>query len=46
MATDVQLGLLALKKLISHGVDVTVKDHDGRQALLWAASAGQWGRET
>ena len=40
MATDVQLGLLALKKLIAHGVDVTVRDHDGRQALLWAASAG------
>ncbi|XP_043192897.1 uncharacterized protein LOC122365605 isoform X3 [Amphibalanus amphitrite] len=39
MATDVQLGLLALKKLIAHGVDVTVRDHDGRQALLWAASA-------
>ncbi|XP_037073129.1 inversin-like [Pollicipes pollicipes] len=40
MATDVQVGLLVLKKLIAHGVDVTVRDHDGRQALLWAASAG------
>ncbi|KAF0296288.1 Serine/threonine-protein phosphatase 6 regulatory ankyrin repeat subunit B [Amphibalanus amphitrite] len=39
MATDVRVGLAALKKLVDAGVDVTVTDQDGRQPLLWAASA-------
>ncbi|XP_037086519.1 ankyrin homolog [Pollicipes pollicipes] len=40
MATDVRVGLLALRRLLAAGVDVHVVDHDGRQPLLWAASAG------
>ncbi|XP_066967723.1 uncharacterized protein [Macrobrachium rosenbergii] len=39
MGNDVRVGLLVLRKLLQHGVDVSVTDHDGRQPLLWAASA-------
>ncbi|XP_064106074.1 protein phosphatase 1 regulatory subunit 12A-like [Macrobrachium nipponense] len=39
MGNDVRVGLLVLRKLLQHGVDVAVTDHDGRQPLLWAASA-------
>ena len=35
-----KLGLSVLRKLIGHGADVTVKDVDGRQPLMWAASSG------
>ncbi|XP_076315098.1 uncharacterized protein LOC143227549 [Tachypleus tridentatus] len=35
---DVTLGLAVLHKLLARGVDVSVKDKDGRQPLLWAAS--------
>lgn len=35
------MGLQVLHALLSHnGIDVTVEDGDGRQPLLWAASAG------
>ena len=33
-------GLAILRRLIKHGVPVDVRDKDGRQPLLWAASAG------
>ncbi len=33
-------GLSILRRLIKHGVPVDVRDKDGRQPLLWAASAG------
>ena len=29
-----------LRRLLSHAVRVDVKDHDGREPLMWAASAG------
>ena len=31
---------LVLRRLLGHGVRVDVKDHDGREPLMWAASAG------
>ena len=31
-----------LRKLLSHKVDITIFDHDGRQPLMWAASAGMY----
>ncbi|XP_069186277.1 uncharacterized protein [Procambarus clarkii] len=40
MGNDVRVGLMVLRKLLQRGVDVSVTDHDGRQPLLWAASAG------
>ncbi|XP_023216625.1 inversin-B-like isoform X2 [Centruroides sculpturatus] len=40
MGNDVKIGLAALRKLLSWGVEVDVSDQDGRQPLLWAASAG------
>ncbi|KAK3883886.1 hypothetical protein Pcinc_011812 [Petrolisthes cinctipes] len=40
MGNDVRVGMMVLRKLLQRGVDVTVTDHDGRQPLLWAASAG------
>ncbi|XP_071548370.1 uncharacterized protein [Panulirus ornatus] len=39
MGNDVRVGLMVLRKLLQRGVDVSVTDHDGRQPLLWAASA-------
>jgi hypothetical protein len=33
-------GLAILRRLIQEGVPVDVKDKEGRQPLLWAASAG------
>ena len=29
-----------LRRLLGHGIRVDVKDHDGREPLMWAASAG------
>ena len=29
-----------MRRLLSHAVRVDVKDHDGREPLMWAASAG------
>ena len=29
-----------LRRLLGHGVRVDVKDNDGREPLMWAASAG------
>ena len=29
-----------LRRLLGHGVRVDAKDHDGREPLMWAASAG------
>ena len=29
-----------LRRLLGHAVRVDVKDHDGREPLMWAASAG------
>lgn len=38
---DSNLGFQVLQTLLtSNGVDVTIQDGDGRQPLLWAASAG------
>ncbi|XP_076316450.1 uncharacterized protein LOC143228881 isoform X3 [Tachypleus tridentatus] len=39
MGTNATLGLSALHKLLDRGVTVDVRDKDGRQPLLWAASA-------
>lgn len=33
-------GLVILRKLIHHGCPIDARDKDGRQPLLWAASAG------
>ena len=33
--------VIVLRKLLSHKVDITISDHDGRQPLMWAASAGK-----
>ncbi|KAL1435192.1 hypothetical protein MTO96_011116 [Rhipicephalus appendiculatus] len=38
MGNDVRVGLAALRRLIELGVDVSVRDQDGRPPLLWAAS--------
>lgn len=35
-----RLGLAILRRLLHYGVNVNVTDQDGRQPLLWAASAG------
>lgn len=35
-----RLGLSVLRALLSHGLEVNVTDQDGRQPILWAASAG------
>lgn len=40
MKSSSKLGLTVLKVLLNHNVDVNVVDHDGRQPVLWAASAG------
>ena len=40
LVNDKKLGLSVLRSLIGHGADVTVKDVDGRQPLMWAASSG------
>ena len=42
LANDKKLGLSVLRSLIGHGADVTVKDVDGRQPLMWAASSGEF----
>lgn len=41
MGNDIRVGLMVLRKLLQSGVDVSVTDQDGRQPLLWAASAGE-----
>lgn len=41
LKNDTRIGLVALKRLLTAGVDVNVADQDGRQPLLWAASAGE-----
>ncbi|XP_060077666.1 uncharacterized protein LOC132557186 [Ylistrum balloti] len=38
--TDPKIGEKVLRKLIENGVPMDVLDKDGRQPLLWAASAG------
>ncbi|XP_021361278.1 trichohyalin-like isoform X4 [Mizuhopecten yessoensis] len=38
--TDPKIGEKVLKKLVDNGVPTDVLDKDGRQPLLWAASAG------
>ncbi|CAH0384964.1 unnamed protein product [Bemisia tabaci] len=40
MGGDPRLGLAVLRLLLRHGVSVHVQDQDGRQPILWAASAG------
>jgi len=40
MGNDIKVGLKILKTLLGKGVDVNVVDEDGRQPILWAASAG------
>lgn len=40
MGIDTRLGLKVLKYLMGRGVDVHVKDQDGREPLMWAASSG------
>ena len=44
LGNDVNVGLGVLRKLLEKGVDVSVNDHDGREPLLWAASAGKFKR--
>ncbi|XP_066996041.2 uncharacterized protein [Anabrus simplex] len=39
MGNDVRFGLAVLRKLLARGVAVDVADQDGRQPILWAASA-------
>jgi ankyrin repeat protein len=39
--SDAKVGEKVLKKLLDSGVPHDVTDKDGRQPLLWAASAGQ-----
>lgn len=41
MGGDPRLGLAVLRLLLRHGVSVHVQDQDGRQPILWAASAGK-----
>lgn len=41
MGNDVRFGLAVLRKLLARGVEVNVTDRDGRQPILWAASAGR-----
>ncbi|XP_076354059.1 uncharacterized protein LOC143248934 [Tachypleus tridentatus] len=40
MRNDTKRGLAALHALLARGMNVNVQDKDGRQPLLWAASAG------
>ena len=40
MGGDPRIGLSVLRALLSYGVDINVQDKDGRQPILWAASAG------
>ncbi|XP_047351752.1 ankycorbin-like isoform X2 [Vespa velutina] len=40
LAVPKKVGLKVLQTLIEFGADVNAKDEDGRQAILWAASAG------
>lgn len=42
MSNDSKLGKAVLQVLLYHNVDVSVVDHDGRQPVLWAASAGKY----
>lgn len=37
---ETSLYFTVLRKLLSHEVNVSAVDHDGRQPLMWAASAG------
>jgi ankyrin repeat protein len=41
MGNNPQAGLAVLRILLARSVDVHVKDKDGRQPILWAASAGK-----
>ncbi|KAG1690303.1 Inversin-B [Nymphon striatum] len=40
MGNDTEIGRIVLSKLIQYGADINAQDQDGRQPLLWAASAG------
>jgi len=40
VSSDARVGLAVLRRLVIHGADVAVRDADGRQPLMWAASAG------
>lgn len=40
LAVPKKVGLKVLKTLLEFGADVDARDEDGRQPLLWAASAG------
>ena len=39
-SSNSRLSLIALRKLLLNGINMDVKDKDGRSPLLWAASAG------
>ncbi|XP_020291077.1 inversin-A [Pseudomyrmex gracilis] len=40
LAVPKKVGLTILQTLLEYGADVNAKDEDGRQPILWAASAG------
>jgi len=40
VSADASLGLATLRRLLAHSASVSVRDSDGRQPLMWAASAG------
>lgn len=40
LAVPKKVGLKVLQTLLEFGADVNAKDEDGRQPILWAASAG------
>lgn len=43
MGRNPKIGLRILNVLLSNDIDIDVKDKDGRQPILWAASAGTIG---
>lgn len=40
LAVPKKVGIKVLQTLLEFGADVNAKDEDGRQPILWAASAG------